>query len=228
MDAAVRRGHLPLTRFPHEELGVGFGTNTLAEAAHGGCEPVLEWLVGAGCGAGTGYAYVQAAIHGDLATLRCLHRLGVPLGDQVWWRKLDGKLFSLAAVRWLVGRGAPWDEEGAAGSSRVRDAASRLVTKRRCCGWKPAWLSAPQRCRWVWGHEVYGGVVCGTLCTATLCMTAYVRQRVVGTAPCVLAALVEGALQQCGLHKGGTAMVYLAWSVRRSGSTWLGLGARVV
>ncbi len=115
LDAAVRRGHLPLAHYLHEELGVGFGPDTLAEAAQGGCEPMLEWLVGAGCGPGTGYPYAKAADRGDMATLRCLHRLGVPLGDEGWWRKLNMLFVPLAAVRWLVERGAPWDDEGARG-----------------------------------------------------------------------------------------------------------------
>ncbi len=113
LDAAVRRGHLPVARYLHEECGVGFGPYTLTLAAQGGCEPVLEWLVGAGCGPGTGYPYAKAATYGDLATLCCLHRLGVPLGDAGWWRALNVYNVPLAAVRWLVEHGAPWDEEGA-------------------------------------------------------------------------------------------------------------------
>ncbi len=146
LDAAVRRGHLPLAHYLHEELGVGFGPNTLAEAAQGGCEPVLEWLVGAGCGPGTGYPYVKAADHGDLATLRCLHRMGVPLGDAGWWRQLNAFSVPLAAVRWLVERGAPWDEEGARTSFFMRGATTALVTKSRCRGLRHAWLSALQQC----------------------------------------------------------------------------------
>ncbi len=113
LDAAVRRGDLPLARYLHEECGVGFGTETMVQAAAGGCEAVLEWLVEAGCGLGTGYPYMRAAEHGDLATMGCLCRLGVPLGGAGWWRKLDVNLVPLAAVEWLVERGAPWDDEAA-------------------------------------------------------------------------------------------------------------------
>ncbi len=123
LDAAVRHGHLPVARYLHEECGVGFGPETLAEAAAGGCEPVLEWLVGAGCGPGTGYPYVQAQ-PGDMATLLCLHRLGVPLGDAGWWRAPNVYRVPLAAVRWMVERGAPWDEEGA---TRLFAHARRIV-----------------------------------------------------------------------------------------------------
>ncbi len=113
LDKAVQHGHLPLARYLHEELGVGFGPGTLVVAAEGGCEPVLEWLVGAGCGPGTGYPYVGALRHGDVATLGCLHRLGVPPGDEGWWRRLNVYQLPLAGVRWMVERGAPWDDEGA-------------------------------------------------------------------------------------------------------------------
>ncbi len=113
LDRAVQHGHLPLARYLHEEMGVGFGPGTLAVAAVGGCEAVLEWLVGAGCGPGTGYPYMGALQHGDVATLCCLHRLGVPPGDEGWWRRLNVHQFPLAGVRWMVERGAPWDDEGA-------------------------------------------------------------------------------------------------------------------
>lgn len=121
LDVALCHGHLPLARYLHEECGVGFGPETLAAAAGGGCEPVLEWLVGAGCVPGAGYPYSKAADHGDLATLRCLRRLGVPLGDAGWWKKVNVYKVPLAAVRWLVEHGAPWDEGGArAISARAR------------------------------------------------------------------------------------------------------------
>ncbi|KAG2450510.1 hypothetical protein HYH02_005011 [Chlamydomonas schloesseri] len=50
-------------------------------AAKAGCVEVLEQLASWGCVMGTnGDAYVTAARNGDLATLRCLHRLGCPWG----------------------------------------------------------------------------------------------------------------------------------------------------
>ncbi len=110
---ATARGDLPLLRYLHEEVGLGFGPRTMAAAARVGCEAVLEWLVEAGCGPGTEYPYVRAAAHGDLATLSCLHRLGVPFGDASWWREAKEVKLPLVAVRWMVEQGAPWSEEGA-------------------------------------------------------------------------------------------------------------------
>ncbi len=121
LNEAAARGGLPLLRYLHEEVGLGFGPGTMAEAARGGCEAVLEWLVEAGCGPGTGYPYVRAAAHGDLATLCCLHRLGVPFGDASWLREVtDASVWDpravrcapLAAFRWMVERGAPWSQKG--------------------------------------------------------------------------------------------------------------------
>ncbi|GLC77372.1 hypothetical protein PLESTF_001926400 [Pleodorina starrii] len=47
--------------------------------AKSGCKEVLEWLVERGCPFPLdGGAYLKAAFNGDLAMLRCLHRLGCP------------------------------------------------------------------------------------------------------------------------------------------------------
>ncbi len=52
LDVAARRGDLVLLRRLHGELGVGLAGGTLAAAAEGGCEAVVEWLVGQGCAPG--------------------------------------------------------------------------------------------------------------------------------------------------------------------------------
>ncbi len=111
---AAARGDLPLLRYLHEELGLGFGPGMMEAAAKGGCEALLEWLMGAGCKLGSGYPYARAAAYGDLATLSCLHRLAVPFSDESWWREADkGGRTPLAACKWMVERGAQWCEEGA-------------------------------------------------------------------------------------------------------------------
>ncbi len=46
MHAAAGRGHVPLVRFLHEDAGCAFDGGTLARAAGGGCEALLEWLEG--------------------------------------------------------------------------------------------------------------------------------------------------------------------------------------
>ncbi len=108
---AAAKGHLALARYFHEELGFGFAPGTLAAAAAGGCEPVLEWLVGAGCVHGDYYVnpYSAAASCGDLGTMVCLRRLGVPWGPYLLENAV-GRDVRLPFLRWLVEQGAPWDE----------------------------------------------------------------------------------------------------------------------
>ncbi len=83
---AAGQGHLALVRYLHEELGVRFAPGTLAWAAAGGCEPMVEWLVGAGCVPGEDtdlHPYTAAGLAGDVDTMACLRRLGVPWGEDV-------------------------------------------------------------------------------------------------------------------------------------------------
>ncbi len=119
-DQAAARGYLPMLRCLHEECGLGFGPETLEAAAEGGCEAVLEWLVGAGCVAGEDQGesdpYVWAGKVGDLATLNCLRRLGVPWGAGAYRGPAQGKWMQagempLPVLRWLVEQGAPLDQE---------------------------------------------------------------------------------------------------------------------
>ncbi len=138
-DGAAATGRLPLLRYLHEELGVGFGPYTLTSAVWGGCEEVLEWLVGAGCRAGdeelSGNLYVAAAENGDMATLQCLLRLGVPWGAGVVREAISRCSTPPSAVRWLVEQGAPLD----------REAVERLVVQARDgAGWRECaeWLAA--------------------------------------------------------------------------------------
>ncbi len=109
---AAGKGHLALARYLHEELGTEFAPETLVGAAEGGCEPVVEWLVGAGCVPGEDtdlHPYTMAGFVGDVDTMACLRRLGLPWNDDVLG---DGvyKIMPLPSVRWLVEQGAPWDE----------------------------------------------------------------------------------------------------------------------
>ncbi len=116
--AAAQLGYLDLVRHLRDERGVAFAPGTLAAAARGGCVPVVEWLVGAGCRAGPGAdndPYVVAAGGedgqgiADVATLSCLHRLGVPWnGGVLRWAVRKG--VSWRVLRWMVEQGAPWDE----------------------------------------------------------------------------------------------------------------------
>ncbi len=110
-------GHVPLMRYLHEELGVGFGPWTLLQAANRGCEAAVEWLVGAGCVPDEdNNPYIFAGLEEDVCTLACLRRLGVPWGAGVLRAAVDEGL-SPRVVRWMVEQGAPWDGEA------VREAA---------------------------------------------------------------------------------------------------------
>ncbi|KXZ48450.1 hypothetical protein GPECTOR_27g620 [Gonium pectorale] len=90
--------------------GCPWGVRTFAAAAEGGCEEALEWLVAQCCPMGEGcfMSYVHAANYGDLATLRCLRRLGVPWGP-------PGEVFA-RAVRFAPLPVLLWLEEQADGS----------------------------------------------------------------------------------------------------------------
>ncbi len=114
--AAAQLGYLDLIRYLREERGVAFAPGTLAAAARGGCVPVVEWLVGAGCRAGAGadndpyLAAVTTSCTADVATLSCLRRLGVPWSASVLrWAVDEG--VALRVLRWMVEQGAPWDED---------------------------------------------------------------------------------------------------------------------
>lgn len=88
---------------------MGFGLGTLAAAACGGCEAVVEWLVGAGCEPEElrERPYIAAGQRGDRGTLQCLRRLGVPWSaDEVQVATMLA--MCLPAVRWLVEQGAAW------------------------------------------------------------------------------------------------------------------------
>ncbi|GLC46253.1 hypothetical protein PLESTB_000599100 [Pleodorina starrii] len=67
-----------------QERGWVPGGGAFVEGAEGGCEAVLEWLVEHGCPMPVdGRPYLCSARNGDLAMLRCLHRLGCPWGRQM-------------------------------------------------------------------------------------------------------------------------------------------------
>ncbi len=83
-------------------------------AAASGCEATLEALVGMSelqdeHGAGLEAAkrrYVDAAANGDRASLECLVRLGVPLGEGVLAAAIQQQA-PVPALQWLVEQGAP-------------------------------------------------------------------------------------------------------------------------
>ncbi|GLC53682.1 hypothetical protein PLESTB_000775900 [Pleodorina starrii] len=143
LDCAAASGNLELMTWLHVR-GWAMGRRAIPNGAASGCEEALEWLVERGCPFPLdGGAYLGAARKGDLAMLRCLHRLGCP-----WGR--PGELLeycicnevSVAVLQCLLDLGCPemdWD------------AAVKLVE-----GWREqrerhtallAWLGEQQRRR---------------------------------------------------------------------------------
>ncbi len=121
VDTAAARGDLWLLRRLHGELEVGLTSWTLAEAAGGGCEEVLEWVVATGwvdeeegnddyhdweAWDGSTGKYGLAGRHGDMATLACLQRLEIAVDPHVVF--LSARVSPSPVVRWLLEHGAPW------------------------------------------------------------------------------------------------------------------------
>ncbi|GLC50019.1 hypothetical protein PLESTB_000333600 [Pleodorina starrii] len=80
LDCAAESGNLELMTWLHVR-GWALGPRAIPNGAESGCEEALEWLVERGCPFPLdGGAYLEAAFNGDLAMLRCLHRLGCPWG----------------------------------------------------------------------------------------------------------------------------------------------------
>ncbi|KXZ47029.1 hypothetical protein GPECTOR_38g266 [Gonium pectorale] len=97
------------------ERGCPWGEDALMGAVAAGCEEALEWLVQRRCPVPSdGSPYVTACRNGDLATLRCLRRLGVGWGwaGTVLEAALRGDV-GPAALRWLLEAGCPYSYEEA-------------------------------------------------------------------------------------------------------------------
>ncbi len=112
LEAAAARGDLWLLHRLHRVRGLGLGGGTLAAAAGGGCEVVLEWVVEVVGQVEDSNAYVNAGRNGDMCTLECLHRLGVGFGPQVLCEAVQAGV-PLPLLAWLVERGASWNEAAA-------------------------------------------------------------------------------------------------------------------
>ncbi len=111
LSAAAARGDLDLVQYLLQLLpGVQLGAWTVAAAAQGGCEVLLEWLAEQpGCLAVSQDAspYTAAARNGDRGTLTALWRLGVPWGGQDTVVQAACRECELPAVRWMWEHGAP-------------------------------------------------------------------------------------------------------------------------
>ncbi len=145
LDAPARRGDTWLLRRLHEQHGVRCGLFTLREAARGGCEAVLEWLVGIVGRVGMDTdPYPKAGRNGDLVTLESLQRLGVEwYSDVLSAAELDR--VPLPVLRWLVERGAPWNAEAAEAVEKVAGAAKRKGEYEDSVAWLEARLGREVR-----------------------------------------------------------------------------------
>ncbi|GLC55316.1 hypothetical protein PLESTB_000971800 [Pleodorina starrii] len=143
LDCAAGSGNLELMAWLHVR-GWALGPRAIPNGAESGCEEALEWLVERGCPFPLdGGSYILAARNGDLAMLRCLHRLGCPWGPPA---KLMTycicTVVSVAMLQCLLDLGCPgmdWDaaiklvEDRAQMEPRERPAAllAWLVEERR-------------------------------------------------------------------------------------------------
>ncbi|GLC45460.1 hypothetical protein PLESTM_001738200 [Pleodorina starrii] len=80
LDRAAASSNIELMSWLHVR-GWALGPRAIYNGAESGCEEALEWLVERGCPFPLdGGAYLPAVSNGDLAMVRCLHRLGCPWG----------------------------------------------------------------------------------------------------------------------------------------------------
>lgn len=108
LHGAAEAGDLELMRYLQERYGLPYGEGTLAAAARGGCEEVVEWLVVQG-GLRPGECWfmhdphTRAALNGDLSTLQLSKKLGVAwaAGGKVL-ANMDARECLLPTLRWLA------------------------------------------------------------------------------------------------------------------------------
>lgn len=139
----LRRGDLALARALHQEHGMELGAWALYEAAGSGCEALLEWVAAvADSGWGEGRLelhqyqpewdpYPVGAAYDDLASMRCLRRLGVPVGAETLCQAV-GRHASLAALGVLVEWGAASSRQDV---GRALEVAGRARRSREVLVW---------------------------------------------------------------------------------------------
>ncbi|KXZ42168.1 hypothetical protein GPECTOR_191g300 [Gonium pectorale] len=98
------------------DCGCPWDESAYTGAAQSGCEAALEWLVEWGCPMPTdGGPYNIVCCNGDMATVRCLRRLGVLWGPANWvYREAQNDGAPEPMLRWLKEEGCPVDFGGEA------------------------------------------------------------------------------------------------------------------
>ncbi|PNH00963.1 hypothetical protein TSOC_013178 [Tetrabaena socialis] len=124
----AKSGSMELLAWLHEN-GCPWDHTVFVSAADAGCEEQLEWLAAhvwlphGGRSRENGGPYAAAACNDDLATLRCLRRLGCPLGPggEAFMRALEGQADSTKpALLWLLEQ--PNARQSAVGSLAIASA----------------------------------------------------------------------------------------------------------
>ncbi|PNH03750.1 Ankyrin repeat domain-containing protein [Tetrabaena socialis] len=142
--AAARAGSMELLVWLRAR-GCPWDATVFTVAAAEGSEEQLEWVVEQGCLMGDdGEPYVQAARHGDLATLRCLRRLGCPWGPhsstltyavaELVNESYEPRGYVQRMLSWLLDQGCPvdWDAlEAAAWFTNGKELVRSLQAQRK-------------------------------------------------------------------------------------------------
>ncbi len=121
-------GDFAVLRYLHEEVGATLGPSVFVGAAYGGCEAMLEWLVGRAFGLEDermrDRCYLHAGKHGDLCTLVCLRRLGVQWSGEMLMKAVDAGV-PLPVLQWMWGQGARFSS-----AEELQEAARLAATQR--------------------------------------------------------------------------------------------------
>ncbi|KXZ48828.1 hypothetical protein GPECTOR_25g413 [Gonium pectorale] len=144
MDAAAASGSVEMMAWLRER-GCPWGLETFGKAAGSGCEASLVWLAERGCPMPrNGVPYLAAALNCDMATLRCLMRLGCAWGPSSGAKAVFEALLNLLApigghschlplpvLRVLVELGCPvdWEAVRRTAASRATDVRDWLLAE---------------------------------------------------------------------------------------------------
>ncbi len=134
--AVQNSSSLPLFTYLHSQLQCSLGPAVLLEAVRRGCEALVEWLLNHGCALAddTLQLFTAPMETGDVFTLRCLRRMGVPWPGALLPEAVrQGCL--LPMLQWLVAEGVPVDGEAVVQALNQAPLAYRLEVASRLFSW---------------------------------------------------------------------------------------------